>query len=69
MRRYALQGTPTLLLIDAAGRLRRQTFGHVSDLQLGAEIMSLIREASSDAREMRQDVATGDRCGIGEGAC
>lgn len=44
MRRYAMQGTPTLLLIDRQGRLRRQTFGHVPDLQLGAEIMSLLRE-------------------------
>jgi peroxiredoxin len=44
MRTYGMRGTPTLLLIDRAGRLRRQTFGHVSDLALGAEIMALIRE-------------------------
>lgn len=44
MRRYAMRGTPTLILIDREGRLRRQTFGHLPDLQLGAEIMSLIRE-------------------------
>lgn len=44
MRRYAMQGTPTVMLIDREGRLRRQTFGHVPDLQLGAEIMSLMRE-------------------------
>lgn len=44
MRRYMMQGTPTLLLIDREGRLRRKTFGHVPDLQLGAEIMSLVRE-------------------------
>jgi hypothetical protein len=46
MRRYGMQGTPTILLIDRQGGLRRQTFGHVPDLQLGAEIMSLIREAA-----------------------
>ena len=44
-RRYRMQGTPTLILVDRAGRLRRQTFGHVPDLQLGAEIMSLMRES------------------------
>ncbi|HJQ58387.1 MAG TPA: redoxin domain-containing protein [Vineibacter sp.] len=44
MRRYAMRGTPTLLLIDRAGRLRRQAFGHVPDLALGAEIMALIGE-------------------------
>lgn len=47
MRRYGMQGTPTLLLIDRDGRLRRQTFGHVPDLQLGAEIMALMREPST----------------------
>ena len=49
MRRYAMQGTPTLMLIDREGKLRRQSFGHVPDLQLGAEIMSLMREGT-DAR-------------------
>jgi peroxiredoxin len=48
MRAYAMQGTPTLLLIDRAGRLRRQVFGHVNDLALGAEIMALLREGNGD---------------------
>ena len=41
MAAYQMQGTPTLILIDKLGRRRAQHFGHVSDLQLGAEIMSL----------------------------
>lgn len=49
MRRYGMQGTPTLMLIDRAGGLRRQTFGHVPDLQLGAEIGALLSETSADA--------------------
>lgn len=44
MAAYNMQGTPTLLLIDRQGILRRQTFGHVPDLQLGAEIMALALE-------------------------
>ena len=44
MQAYAMRGTPTLLLIDRAGRLRHQAFGHVPDLALGAEIMALIGE-------------------------
>lgn len=44
MAAYRMQGTPTLLLIDRAGRLRRQVFGHIPDLRLGAEIMSLVAE-------------------------
>ena len=45
MQAYAMQGTPTLILIDTAGQLRAQHFGQVSDLQLGAEIASLIAES------------------------
>ncbi|WP_414901776.1 peroxiredoxin family protein [Sphingomonas flavalba] len=44
MAAYRMEGTPTLILIDRHGRLRRQAFGHVPDLQLGAEIMALIAE-------------------------
>jgi hypothetical protein len=42
MAAYQMQGTPTLLLIDRQGRLRRQAFGHVADIRLGAEIMALM---------------------------
>ena len=44
MAAYRMQGTPTLLLINRAGQLRRQIFGHISDLRLGAEIMRLVAE-------------------------
>ncbi len=45
MRTYAMQGTPTTVLIDARGRLRRQLFGVHDDLLLGAEIGTLLVEA------------------------
>jgi len=44
MAAYGMQGTPTLILIDRAGMLRRQTFGPIPDLQLGVEIMALVAE-------------------------
>lgn len=44
MQAYHMQGTPTQLLIDRQGYLRKQKFGVESDLVIGAEIMSLIRE-------------------------
>jgi hypothetical protein len=44
MRVYGFQGTPTTLLFDRDGQLRRHVFGHVPDLQLGAELMALICE-------------------------
>lgn len=47
MRVYAMRGTPTIVLIDAQGRLRRQVFGVHDDLLLGAELQTLLLEARS----------------------
>lgn len=44
MQAYAMQGTPTLILIDRAGRLREQMFGSASDLAVGAAIGKLLGE-------------------------
>ena len=45
MQAYAMQGTPTLVLIDRRGLRRRQVFGQIDDIRLGAEIMHLVDEA------------------------
>jgi len=37
--------TPTWLLVDRAGHLGKQTFGHVADLQLGADVAPLGTES------------------------
>lgn len=50
MAAWGLQGTPSLVLINRAGRLRARHFGQVSDLALGAEIMALIAEPSGEDR-------------------
>lgn len=44
MAAYAMQGTPTLVLIDRAGRLRKQTFGMEEDMRVGADIAFLLAE-------------------------
>ena len=44
MRAYGMEGTPTLILIDRAGRLRQHSFGHVPDMALGAAIATLLAE-------------------------
>ena len=44
MARYRLRGTPSLILIDRAGRIRLDAFGHVDDLTVGAAIARLIDE-------------------------
>ena len=49
MALYGMQGTPTMMLIDRAGNLRRMYFGHVEDMQLGAEIASLFSEPLTGA--------------------
>ncbi|MGB4100683.1 MAG: redoxin domain-containing protein [Alphaproteobacteria bacterium] len=56
MRLYNMQGTPTLLLIDRRGILRKQKFGHEHDLILGAEIMALMREDPRDHNEATQEI-------------
>lgn len=50
MRAYGMRGTPTTVLIDAGGYLRRQVFGVHDDLALGAEIQTLLLEAEAHAR-------------------
>jgi hypothetical protein len=42
-----MRGTPTLLLFDRDGGLRRQAFGHVDDITLGATIATLLSEMST----------------------
>jgi peroxiredoxin len=44
MELYGMRGTPTILLIDREGNLRRHSFGHADDMQFGAEVMGLVRE-------------------------
>ncbi len=44
MGRYQLRGTPSLVLVDRAGRIRSTTFGHGEDLVVGAELGRLIDE-------------------------
>jgi peroxiredoxin len=44
MERYKMRGTPSLVLIDRNGRVRKHAFGAVDDLRIGAEIGALIQE-------------------------
>ena len=44
MERYKMRGTPSLVLIDRNGQVRKHAFGAVDDLRIGAEIGALIQE-------------------------
>lgn len=50
MRAYGMRGTPTVVLIDAAGRIRQQVFGAYDDLRLGRDLGVLMAEALSTKR-------------------
>jgi AhpC/TSA family len=52
MAAYEMRGTPTLLLFDRQGRLRRHYLGQVDDIRLSAEVMGL---AIEDAKATRED--------------
>ncbi len=47
MQAYAMRGTPTVVLIDARGHVRRHVFGAYEDLQLGHDLGLLIAEAQA----------------------
>lgn len=46
MRSYGFQGTPSLVMIDRLGRVRRHSFGAEEDLTVGAAIAALLAEAA-----------------------
>jgi hypothetical protein len=47
MERYKMRGTPSLVLIDRHGLVRKHTFGSVDDLRLGAEIGAVLQETEA----------------------
>ena len=49
MGRYQLQGTPSLVVIDRAGRIRLNVFGQIDDLSVGAVLARLIDEPRTEA--------------------
>ncbi|KZC18524.1 MULTISPECIES: alkyl hydroperoxide reductase [Rhodanobacter] len=65
MRAYAMQGTPTAILIDAQGRLRNQVFGQYDDLLLGAEIGALLVEAGQQRLEATGVASAAGHCADG----
>jgi hypothetical protein len=47
MDRYKMRGTPSLILIDRHGMIRKHAFGPVDDLRIGAEIGALTQETEA----------------------
>jgi len=53
---YTMRGTPSIVLIDRQGLIRKHTFGPVEDLRVGAEIGALIQESAALTRSSRSIV-------------
>lgn len=69
MRLYQMQGTPTTILIDRAGRLRLQRFGHIDDLALGASIATLTGEATANGESAGGDHPSANKPGCDADGC
>lgn len=64
MRTYNMAGTPSLILIDRLGFLRKYKMGHEHDLKLGAELMALMKEETPMAKIPEEIKAKGQMCKI-----
>ncbi|HYD78651.1 MAG TPA: TlpA disulfide reductase family protein [Paucimonas sp.] len=64
MHAYGLRGTPSLILLDKAGRIRLQHFGHLEDLIVGAAIGQLIAEdLPAELAKPAREAENRDGCG------
>ncbi len=63
MQAYRLRGTPSLVLIDAAGRIRSTVFGAHDELELGTEIGLLLAERGRNAEQQRS-IASPTNAGV-----
>ncbi len=57
MERYKMRGTPSLVLIDKLGLVRKHAFGPCDDLRIGAEIGALTQETARSVKLARVSAA------------
>ena len=57
MERYNMRGTPSLVLIDRQGLIRKHAFGAAEDLRIGAEIGALPRRRPRRLRAAQSSAA------------
>ncbi len=71
MRAYAMQGTPSLILIDRAGRMRLHEFGRMDDLRLGCLLGRMVTEsvASSETAQTSNEQNRQVPAGCGDSGC
>lgn len=64
MANFGMRGTPTLILIDAEGRVRFHAFGRPDDMQVGAAVATLVAEAQGAKVEVDDPTCDADGCRI-----
>ena len=69
MKTYALRGTPSLLVIDRAGRLRLKHFGRIGDMEIAAEISALMYEQMPVVEQRRSQDSSEKGAGCDEDGC
>lgn len=69
MQRYGLRGTPSLTLIDRAGRRRLQHFGRIEDIALGAAVGALLAEVGGETATPARTSSVARPLGCGDEAC
>ena len=69
MRLYGMRGTPSLLLIDKSGKLRKHKFGREHDMAIGAEVMMLMNENAVIETEAKQELSLLDTTEATNGSC
>lgn len=62
MEAYNMRGTPSMVLIDKKGDLRAHHYGDVSELQLGAEIATLLGELGGNPNNGMEDDGVAGNC-------
>lgn len=69
MQAYALQGTPSLVLIDSHGVIRETHFGQADDMAVGAQIMALVKEGQENNARMPRSGEDIGGCSAPTGTC
>ena len=67
MAAWNLQGTPSLVVFDRAGRLRLKHFGRLDDLPLGAMLGQLLAQPTAQEAFVDEDRSGAESCT--SGAC
>jgi peroxiredoxin len=57
MQAFHMRGTPSMLIFDASGALRAHHFGDVSEMQLGAEIATLLGQSKNTAATIPREAS------------